>query len=180
MLLLVVAAAAVTLAGCAFLRAAKADVAVTDVEAAFPTVERLGAVVYMVEAGQDGGPDCEYFEYQRGAFTSTPEDEFCRVFDFDSRHPGGGHEGPVPTPLDDQAHADLADFKNAFDDVGSPIDYMNAVLAPDGSVGPDTGFNFDRCVAYWYEPGWTSLPDDDPDSVSTGIDANWYKTDNCP
>ena len=179
-LLVAMAAAMFAIAGCAFLRTPKANVAVGDIATAFPTVQRLGAVVYMFEAGQDGEADCEYFEYQRGAFTSKPQDEFCRVFDFDDRHPGGGNEGPVPVPLDDQARADLVDFKKAFEGVGASIDYMNAVLASDGSVGPDSGFDFDRCVAYWYDPGWTALPNDDPDSVSTGIDANWYKTDSCP
>ncbi len=179
-LLVASAAALCALSGCALFHAPKANVSVADVTAAFPTVERLGAVVYMFEAGQDGEADCEYFEYRQGAFTSKPHDEFCRVFDVDNRHPGGGSEGPVPVPFDDQARADLADFKKAFEGVGAPMDYMNGVLAADGSVGPDSGFAFDRCVTYWYQPGWTALPDDDPDAVSTGIDANWYKSDGCP
>src|SRR6476660_8252328 len=92
MLLLVAAAAAMCgLAGCALLRTPKADVSVDAVATAYSTVQRLGALVYMFEAAQDGEANCEYFEYQRGAFTSKPQDEVCRVFDFDNRHPGGGN-----------------------------------------------------------------------------------------
>jgi hypothetical protein len=134
----------------------------------------------MHDAGNEGEPDCEYFEYSRGAFTSKPEDEFCRVFDFDNRHPGGGDEGPMPVVFDDEARADLADLKKAFDGVGAPLDYMNLVFDANGSVGPDSGFEFDRCVAFWYQPGWTALPDDIAgDFVSMAIDEDWYKTDAC-
>ncbi len=168
-------------AGCAFFRMPKATVNVADVAAAFPTIERLSAVVYMLDAGGDDEPDCEYFEYGRGAFTSNPDDEFCRVFDFGDRHPGGGHEGPVPIAFDAEARTDLAALKHAFEGVGAPLNSMNAVLAVDGSVASDSGFAFDRCVTYWYHPGWTALPDDiSGDSVSRGINADWYKTDGCP
>lgn len=34
---------------------------------------------------------------------------------------------------------------------------------------------------HWYQPGWAVLPEDIPgDSVSRGIDADWYRTDDCP
>jgi hypothetical protein len=170
------------LSSCALFRAPKATVEVEAVAAAFPTIERLEAVVYMHEGGSDSDdPECEYFEYGRGAFTSNPADEFCRVFDFDDRHPGGGMEGPVPVAFDDQARAHLAELLASFDGVGAPLDYMNLVLAPDGSVGADSGFSFDRCVSYWYQPGWTTLPEDiEGDSVSSGMNADWYKTDSCP
>lgn len=172
---------AVAVAGCASFATPKANVSVSDVGDAFPTIERLSAVVYMLEADGDGEPNCEYFEYGRGAFTSKPADEFCRVFDFDERHPGGGDEGPVPVAFDDKAQADLADLKQAFAGAGAPLDYMNLVLAADGSVGPDSGFAFDRCVAYWYQPGWDALPEDDPgESISSGINEDWYETDSCP
>lgn len=172
----------VVVSGCALIRAPKASVDVTAVAAAFPTIESLGAVVYMHEDGSDSGdPECEYFEYGRGAFTSNPADEFCRVFDFDDRHPGGGLEGPVPVAFDDQARADLGELLASFDGVGAPLDYMNLVLAPDGSVGADSGFMFDRCVSYWYQSGWAKLPEDiEGESVSSGLNADWYKTDNCP
>ena len=126
--------------------------------------------------------DCVYFEYARGSFTSKPEDEWCRVFDLlDERRPGGGPEGPVPVAFDDQARADMHAVLAAFDGVGTPLDYMNVVMDADGSIGPDSGFSFDRCVAYWYDPGWRRLPEDIPgESVSEGIDLNWYRTDHCP
>ena len=168
--------------GCSLLRAPKADVDVSRVQAAFPAVEQLGAVVYMDDPaveGEDRG--CEYFEYQRGAYASDPDDEFCRVFDYDDRHPGGGPEGPVPGAFDDQARADVTAMLAAFDSVATPVRYMNVVLTADGSIGPDSNFAFDRCVYYWYQPSWKSLPDDfKGKEVSTGINADWYKTDNCP
>ena len=54
--------AVLVVAGCAFIPTTKATVSVADFAAAFPTIERLGAVVYMFEAGWDGEPDCGYFE----------------------------------------------------------------------------------------------------------------------
>ena len=161
-LMLVLGAAALAVSGCVLLDAPKASVSVEDIGAAFPTVQRLQAVVYMRDAGEVGEADCEYFEYKRGAFTSKPDDEFCRVFDFEGRQPGGGDEGPVPVAFDDTARSDLEALKEAFHGVSAPLDYMNLVLAADGAVGPDSGFRFDRCVAYWYQPGWTVLPEDDP------------------
>ena len=173
---------AAVLSGCALSGAPKASVDLAAVQAAFPTIERLGAVVYMHDGASDqGDPECEYFEYGRGAFSSNPAAEFCRVFDFDDRHPGGGSAGQVPVAFDDQARADLIELLASFDGVGTPLAYMNLMLAADGSVTGDSGFRFDRCVSYWYQPGWSSLPEDLPgDSVSSGIDADWYKTDSCP
>ena len=69
----------------------------------------------------------------------------------------------------------------AFDRVGTPLRYLNVVLTQEGLMGPDSGFAFDRCVYYSYQPGWTALPEDIPDEqVSTGIDGDWYRTDACP
>jgi hypothetical protein len=172
---------ALVFSGCAVFRTPKVTVSVDDIAMAFPTIQRLSAVVYLHEAGQDGAADCEYFEYGRGAFTSKPEDEFCRVFDFADRQPGGGSEGPAPAAFDAQAQADLAEFLAAFEAVGARLDYMNLVPAENGSVGPDTNFAFDRCVSYVYQPGWTTLSEDvSGDSISSGIDRDWYKTDGCP
>lgn len=170
------------LSGCSLFRAPKAEVDVVQVQAAFSAVEQLGAVVYMHNPADEGGdPACDYFEYARGAYTSTPGDEFCRVFDYDDRQPGGGLEGPVPVAFDDQARADLASMLAAFDGVAAPLSYMNVVLAANGSIGPDSGFTFDRCVYYWYQPNWSVLPDDfQGKEVSTGINTDWYKTDSCP
>jgi hypothetical protein len=126
-------------------------------------------------------PDCEYFDYGRVAFTSKPEDEFCRVFGYNTRQPDGGFEGPIPVAFDETARADLPELKQAFAGISAPLDYINLALASDGSVGPDSVFSFDRCVTYWYQPGWTALPEDiDGETVSTGINKDWYESDGCP
>jgi hypothetical protein len=172
--------ATLAIAGCALSVRPSADVVVANIATAFPAIERLSAVIYLNEEGSDGEPGCEYFVYVRGAFTSKPTDQFCRVFDFDDRQPGGGDAGPSPVEFDDLARADLADLKVAFERVGAPLKYLNLVIAPNGSVGPDSVFDFDGCIVYWYRPGWTVLPvDESGDSVSTGIDEDWYETDNC-
>lgn len=154
------------------------DVAVSDIASVFPTVEGLAARVYMVhETGE--GETCEYFEYVTRSFTSIPTDQFCRVFDFDDRHPGEG-EGVDPIGFTQDARDDLAGLKAAFRQAGLDIEYLNVVFRPDGSVGPGSFFQFDPCVAFVYEPGWSVLPEDFPgDSTSVGIDANWYKMDSC-
>lgn len=162
------------------LRPPKADVDVTQVQAAFPVVEGFGAVAYMDDpAVQGGDPACEYFEYARGAFTSNPADEFCMVLNFEEA--GEPLWGPAPVAFDDQARADLKAMLAAFASKGAPLRYLNVVLTQDGSMGPDSNFAFDRCVSYRYQPGWIVLPEDTPgEEVSTGIDPDWYRTDNCP
>jgi hypothetical protein len=172
---------ALVFSGCAMFRTPKATLSVDDIAVAFLTIQRLSAVVYSRDASEDGEADCEYFQYGRGAFTSKPEDEFCRVFDFADRQPGGGDEGPAPVAFDAQARTDLAEFLAALKSVGAPLNYMNLVPTADGSVGPDSNFAFDRCVSYVYQPGWTALPEDlSDDAVSSGINADWYKVDSCP
>jgi hypothetical protein len=182
LLLIATGVAGLALSGCTLLGSpAKATISPADLKAAFPTIERLASVVYSHDPEGDAVAECEYFEYGRGAFTSDPANASCRVFDPEDRHPGGGAEGPVPVAFDDQARADLADLKRTFEGADAPLDYMNLVLGADGSVGPDSTFAFDPCVTYVYQPGWSTLPgDEDGDTVSTGIDADWYKTDSCP
>jgi hypothetical protein len=176
-----VVVAALVFAGCGLFRPSKSTVSVDDIALAFPTIQRFSAVAYSHEAGQDGEADCQYFQYGRGAFSSKPEDEFCRIYDFDNRQPGGGPEGPVPVAFDARPRTDLAELLTVFKSVGAPLDYMNVAPTSDGSVGPDSYFDFDRCVTYVYQPGWTTLPEDDPGRyVSTGINVDWFKTDLCP
>ncbi len=158
--------AALSVAAC--LGPTKIRVSVADFASLFPIVERLSVAVYM----DDPYSDCEYFEYGRGAFSSTPADEFCRVFDLPDR--------PVPVAYDAQALADLAELKKEFNRVGLPMEYINVVFDSAGSVGPDSAFSADPCVTYWYEPGWSALPEDYPGAVSGAIDADWYRTDICP
>ena len=164
----------------ACLAPAKAKVSVSDLTALFPTIERLGVRSYTVDTRTDQ-PDCVFFEYGRGAFTSDPSDEFCRVWRVDPQNPDAGWVGPAPVAFDQQAHNDLAALKGEFDRVGVPIEYLYINLDPAGAVGPDSAFDADRCIAYFYQPDWSALPEDIPGkSVSTGITADWYKTDHCP
>ena len=95
--------------------------------------------------------------------------------------PGGGFEGLIPVEFDQQALDDLATLKAEFARIRTPIDYLNVVFDPSGAIAPDSGFSADRCVMYWYDPGWSVLPEDIPgEDVSAGIDEDWYKTDSCP
>jgi hypothetical protein len=151
----------------------KAHVSISSLTALFPTIERLGVSKYLVETRTDK-PDCVFFEYRHGAFTSDPSDEFCRVFG------EPGPTDPTPVPFDETANVDLASLRGEFNRLDVPIQYLFIHLDSDGAVGPGSAFNADRCVGYFYQPGWSTLPEADPDVVSTGIDANWYKTDFCP
>jgi hypothetical protein len=161
--------------GCALFRPPKADIDVTQLQAAFPAVEAIGAIVYMDEGGD---PACEYFEYERGAFTSNPADEFCRVFE---RIDEPGQDGPPPVAFDEQARADLKTLLAAFKNTGAGLRYMNVALDADGSVESESTFAFDRCVYYRYHPGWADLPQDTPgEEVWAGVNGDWYQNDNCP
>jgi hypothetical protein len=153
----------------------KAAVSVTDLASTFPTLDRLAVRSYEFRRFNDGEPVCESFHYARGAFTSIPGDEFCAVFhdDPDPR--------PVPIAFDAQALADLAVVKIDFARMGVPIQQIYIHSDSEGSVGRGSAFAADRCVIYVYDPGWAVLPEQIPgDSISSGLTADWYKTDSCP
>ncbi len=155
-------------AGC--LPPTKANVSVTSLEGLFPIIKRLHIDAYMVEPRTDQ-PACVFFLSRRGAFSSDPSDEFCRVF---------GAGGPPAVAFDQQASDDLAELKGEFDLVGVPVQYLYINLGAGASIGPESAFSADRCVAYFYSPGWSALPEPERNTVSSGITADWYKTDSCP
>ncbi len=171
--------ASLTVAGC--LQPAKAKVSVADMSALFPAIERLGVRSYMVRGPMTDQPGCEFFLYRRGPFTSATSGDDCRIMWVDPENPDAGPVGPAPSAFDREAQDDLAALKREFGRIGVPIEYLYINLDSAGSVGPRSAFAADRCVAYFYEPGWTALPEDIPgEQVSTGITADWYKTDTCP
>ena len=160
----------VLLAAVGCLRPTKAGLSVSALSALFPVMDQLDVHSYMADPHD---PDCVYFEYRRGSFTSNPSNEFCRTFE--------GPDDPAPVAFDPRATNDMASLIGEFERVGVPIEYLYISQDVAGAVGSGSLFAADRCVAYVYEPGWSSLPEDIPgESVSTAISADWHKTDNCP
>jgi hypothetical protein len=167
---LAVAFCGLVLSGCAQFWVATMSPAnvVTGLERTFPTLQRLQVGVYMLQG------DCEYFVYARGYFTSKPSDQYCRVF-LDARHLG---DPPTPIAFDDQARVDLDAVKVAFNDAGLSVTYLNLGFTL-SITNAANAFAVDTCRVFSYSPGWTALPDQVPDAVSSGINPDWYVTDNC-
>ena len=152
----------------------KTPVQVADLESLFPTIERLGLKVYVLDTRNSS--TCEYFSYVRGAFSSDPANDLCAAVNVDSLDTG---TTPPANAFDKAALADLDILKNEFRRINLPRVNLNIALL-DGVI-KSGAFAADRCVAYFYEPGWSGLPPDVPgDAKSTAIDRNWYKIDSCP
>ena len=115
---------------------------------------------------------CEFFSYERGAFSANLDDDSC-----------GWIQGDPPPPsmgaFDEQARADLTKLKDAFQERGIPISFVALRRGSDGNIARGT-FHADGCVSYEYEPGWASLPEAEKGETVTAIDANWWKSDICP
>lgn len=142
-------------------------------ESLFPLFEDLGLRAYWRYAG-NGAPECEYLEYHRGAFISTPDAPVCQVIDPDNRPTLAA---PVPAAFDLQANRDLDLVKTAFAATHLDITYLHVVFLGD-HVAAGTVYSTDACAFLTYEPGWTALPPD-VESVSRGINTDWYVTDYC-
>jgi hypothetical protein len=162
---------AAALSGC--LPSVRANVSVPELERAFPTITELGLRSYEFRRFNSGEPICEAIDYRRGTFV-TINDGLCGNFDGD----GGANR----LAIDQTATLDLARLKTAL--AGNEVDFTRQILIEpnvDGSVGPGSYFSNDGCVTYFYSPGWTALPSQDPgEEVSKGINPNWYQTDICP
>jgi hypothetical protein len=147
-------------------------------EQLFPLIVDLQLRVYLWEE------DCEYVFYRRGAFASNPNDQWCRVFDFDGRHPGG-NGALLPRPFDDVARADLDRFKSELKAVGIRVDYLNAVFdVRSGDLAGPSNFSIaGTCGTLEYSREWS--PEDMPrsfagDSEVYRVDDEWFLVDYCP
>ncbi len=148
--------------------AAKAKVDVADLEGMFPRMQRMSVNVLTLESN----PECQYFEYSRGAFTSNMPDDSCGW--------ANGHPPPSRSAFDERARQDMATLQDGFSRLGIPIAWIYIERGTDGSIGSGSFFAADRCVFYYYAPRWTRLPEAGKHEAVTGINPNWYKTDLCP
>jgi hypothetical protein len=122
--------------------------------------------------------NCEYLKYARGAFTTKPDDEFCRVF------PAGDDGTWAPQPFDDQARTDLEQLHREVELRGARIPgaSLRIFFDQDGSIAPGSEFNFGGCDSYVYSPGQATPPwsrELDEGVIATGLDSNWYKVESC-
>ena len=158
-------------AACSLTPTVKARVSVANIESVFPVIEADRAQSYLRDASTGQG-DCIFFEYRRGSFSSEPADDTCVVI----------HDPAVTPnvePFDAGATRDLSALLSAFHTAGLPLQSMYVNLESGGRIGTESAFSFDRCVTYYYAPGWSTLPHDDAHSRSVGVSADWYKTDFC-
>jgi hypothetical protein len=170
--LTLVVAVALSLPGC--VPGPKAVVSVSAIQRAFPVLTRLGLRLYQFSTYNPGEPVCEAFRYGRGAFSSVPGDRLC----------GAAGDEPIASfaPFDSAARTDVSALRTALGNgMGASILFVHIRPNEDGSVGPGSLFEADRCVTYVYAPGRSALPEQIPGvSVSHWIDASWYQTDDCP
>jgi hypothetical protein len=132
------------------------------IEASFPTIGSLGATIYWNER------DCHYLAYARGVYAADPRNDACVV------------EGKLPPAIfDAQASADYERLRGVFARGNAPVAFFAVDFDSDGKVGRGTGFTLDGCRTFFYDPGWKSLPSDDPGTKSSVIDSDWYETDFC-
>ncbi len=156
---------------------AKASAArsIPAIRALLPAFEALDVRIYMDAEG------CEYLVDDRGAFASNLDQEgWCRVWDFEDRHPGG-NAALAPGPFDDAARMEFTALRHEIDEAGLDLDYLDLLYDPDGHIAPGSIFAVGPCVTFFYDPRWSVLPESiEGVSVSTAIDDDWYQTDICP
>lgn len=151
----------------------RANVSIADLERAFPLMTGLGLSTYEYRVFNEGEPVCESIRYSRGFFSSIPDSTTCGSFSDDP--PDNARA------FDDGANADLQRLKAALSAV-APVDQQSQVRVDlvDGAVGPGSWFLFDGCVTYFYEPGWTNLPESIAGrTVSKAISSDWHLVDVC-
>jgi hypothetical protein len=128
-------------------------------EALIPVLARHG-VVDFIWTNQ-----CEFIAYERGAFSTDPTREACELH-IDT--PGERH------PIDADARQVLDQIYLAAEAVGPRVTSAGVTLV-DGQVASGA-FDFDLDT-YWFEPGYTSMEDDDWFCDTESVNADWYVWD---
>jgi hypothetical protein len=175
---LLVMALSLTLVGCSKPGLPHGAETSQRLEQLFPTLEALQLRVYFIDH------ECEYMAYRRGAFSSNVGDEWCRVFDFDGRHPGG-NDALAPGPFDNDALQDLALYKGELAQLGIAVDSLNAVfdLVTGNISGPSRFSVAGTCGTLEYSPAWRAedVPENFAgDSEVFRVDDQWFLVDYCP
>ena len=111
---------------------------------------------------------CQYIHYGRGGFSADPSDTACLV------------DGDAPLQrFDAEGQRDFGIIRSAFDQVELDVTFALIELDGNGKITGESAFDIGPCHTYFYQPGWSVLPEDEYGTISAGIDSNWYETDQC-
>jgi hypothetical protein len=109
--------------------------------------------------------ECEFIAHARGVFSTDPTKEAC---DLHVTTPGRR------LPIDDETREILDQIYGEAEAVGPRVTDATVTIV-DGQVASGVfGFDLD---AYWFEPGYTSMEDDDWFCETKALDADWYVWD---
>ena len=140
----------VALAGCGAPDHARS---VRLLEELFPVLERLRVTELTVKQ------QCEYIEYSRGAFLVGDPYDCWPVDD--------------PRQIDAQAREAIDEIIRDSERLGRRLRDVSAEFDSDGRIARESGFRFDTCTWYYYDPGYSSLPFDDSEPYAE-INVDWY------
>ncbi len=119
------------------------------------------AVVDFIWTGQ-----CEFIAYKRGAFSTDPASFDCELHD---DTPG------TRRPIDPETRQVLDEIYRASEAVGPRLHSATVVLV-DGQVASGY-FDFGRDAYYTFEPGYTSMEEDDWFCLTERVNPDWYVYD---
>ena len=121
-------------------------------EAAFPTLAKLGVDGLALVVG-----DCEYIRYDRGEFLSGSAPRTCR--------------SEPAAAFDETARADIEIISRAIDALGARDVWGYVEYGEDGSVQGGS-FSLGDCE-YSYDPGYEELPSIEWERVEA-VNKDWY------
>lgn len=133
--------------------------AVTSSQAVIPVLARHGVIDFIWT------DECEFIAYERGTFSTDPAIEACRLH-IDT--PGDRR------PIDAQAREVLDEIYREAEAAGPRVTSAQVTLI-DGQVASGA-FNF-GIDTYWFEPGYTSMEDDDWFCDTEAVTADWWVWD---
>ena len=109
---------------------------------------------------------CEFIAYRRGVFSTDPSSADCEIH-VDT--PGERH------PIDRETRQVLDEIYRASEAVGPRLQSANVTFV-DGQVASGN-FAFGGEDYYTFEPGYTSMVDDDWFCSEVAVNADWYAYD---
>lgn len=133
--------------------------AVAAAEAVLPVLARHEVIDFIWT------DDCEFIAFERGAFSTNPGTEACEL-----HIDVGGQRSPI----DAEARKVLDEIYRESEAVGPRATSAGVTLVGGRVASGNVDFGSDT---YWYEPGYTSMVDDDWFCTTEPVNSDWYVWD---
>ncbi len=135
------------------------NAAVSAAEAVLPVLARHEVIAFIWT------DECEFIALERGAFSTDPGTEACDLYT---------DVGGRRSPIDAEAREVLDEIYRESEAVGPRVTSAAATLVDGQVTSGNVDFGHDT---YWFEPGYTSMEDDDWFCTTERVNTDWYVWD---